>query len=73
MAVAHAIGYTKAFELRDRASEREKLGITGDYYQNVTGVPDKAEQTFQLVLRSSPGFAKVVIIHSHHLKTQIPR
>jgi Flp pilus assembly protein TadD len=39
--------YTKAFELRDRASEREKLGITGDYYSNVTGELEKAAQTFQ--------------------------
>jgi eukaryotic-like serine/threonine-protein kinase len=39
--------YAKAFELRDRASEREKLGITGDYYSNVTGELEKAAQTFQ--------------------------
>ena len=49
--------YTKAFELRDRASEREKLGITGDYYQNVTGELDKAEQTFQQQIALYPRWA----------------
>jgi serine/threonine protein kinase/tetratricopeptide (TPR) repeat protein len=39
--------YTKAFQLREHASEREKLAITADYYQNVTGELDKAAQTFQ--------------------------
>jgi len=39
--------FAKAFELRDRASEREKLNITADYYLNVTGELDKAAQTFQ--------------------------
>ena len=33
---------TKAFELREHASEREKLAITADYYPNVTGELDKA-------------------------------
>src|SRR6266566_4666548 len=28
--------FTKAFQLREHASEREKLAITADYYQNVT-------------------------------------
>ena len=39
--------YTKAFQLREHASEREKLGITANYYQSVTGELDKAAQTFQ--------------------------
>jgi tetratricopeptide (TPR) repeat protein len=34
--------YTKAFELRDHASEREKLEITATYYENVTGELEKA-------------------------------
>ena len=33
---------TKAFELREHASEREKLAITGYYYLNVTGQQAKA-------------------------------
>jgi serine/threonine protein kinase/tetratricopeptide (TPR) repeat protein len=38
---------TKAFNLRDRASEREKLHITALYYQVVTGELDKAVETFR--------------------------
>jgi len=38
---------TKAFALRDRASEREKLHITSMYYLNVTGELDKAVETFR--------------------------
>jgi tetratricopeptide (TPR) repeat protein len=38
---------TKAFNLRDRASEREKLHITAQYYQIVTGELDKAAETFR--------------------------
>jgi len=37
--------YTKAFELREHASEREKLAITANYYQSVTGELEKAAQT----------------------------
>jgi eukaryotic-like serine/threonine-protein kinase len=39
--------YTKAFQLREHASEREKLQITADYYQSVTGELDKAAETYQ--------------------------
>jgi eukaryotic-like serine/threonine-protein kinase len=38
---------TRAFNLRDRASEREKLHITSQYYQNVTGELDKAAETYR--------------------------
>ena len=38
----------KAFELRTRVSEREKLIIEGDYYNFVTGDLMKAEQSFIL-------------------------
>ncbi|MGA8762662.1 MAG: protein kinase [Candidatus Sulfotelmatobacter sp.] len=38
---------TKAFALRDRASEREKLHITSMYYMAVTGELDKAIETFR--------------------------
>jgi eukaryotic-like serine/threonine-protein kinase len=34
--------YTKAFELRDHSSEREKLEISATYYENVTGELEKA-------------------------------
>jgi tetratricopeptide (TPR) repeat protein len=46
--------FTKAFQLREHASEREKLGITAHYYQLVTGELDKAAQTFQEMIESYP-------------------
>jgi tetratricopeptide (TPR) repeat protein len=46
--------YTKAFQLREHASEREKLGITATYYEVVTGELDKAAQTFQEMIESYP-------------------
>src|SRR5208337_3418839 len=46
--------YTKAFELREHASEREKLKITADYYQNVTGELEKAAQTYEEEIESYP-------------------
>ena len=46
--------YTKAFQLREHASEREKLGIAANYYQTVTGELDKAAQTFQESIESYP-------------------
>src|SRR6266851_5333660 len=46
--------YTKAFQLRDHASERERLEIAANYYQIVTGELDKAAQTFQEQIESYP-------------------
>ena len=46
--------FTKAFQLREHASEREKLAITADYYPNVTGELDKAAQTYQEEIESYP-------------------
>ena len=46
--------YSKAFELRDHASEREKLAITSDYYNNVTGELDKAVQAYLEEIASYP-------------------
>jgi serine/threonine protein kinase/tetratricopeptide (TPR) repeat protein len=46
--------YTKAFQLREHASEREKLAIAADYYQYVTGERDKAAQTHQESIESYP-------------------
>jgi eukaryotic-like serine/threonine-protein kinase len=37
----------KAFELKDRASERERLYITAHYYDLVTGQLDKAVETYE--------------------------
>jgi serine/threonine protein kinase/Flp pilus assembly protein TadD len=46
--------FTKAFQLREHASDREKLDITADYYSNVTGEVDKAIQTYQEEIASYP-------------------
>ena len=46
--------FTKAFQLREHASEREKLAITAAYYENVTGELDKAAQTYQEAIESYP-------------------
>ena len=46
--------YTKAFELREHASEKEKLIIEGDYYTNVTGELDKAVQSVQEFIDNYP-------------------
>jgi tetratricopeptide (TPR) repeat protein len=44
--------YTKAFELRDHASEWERLLITARYYENVTGERDKAAQAYQQLIEN---------------------
>jgi len=38
---------SKAFQLREHASERERLTITANYYSSVTGELDKAAQTYE--------------------------
>ena len=45
---------TKAFQLRERASELEKLVIAADYYWNVTGELAQAAQTLQQEIESYP-------------------
>jgi serine/threonine protein kinase len=44
----------RAFQLREHASEREKLTIAGGYYQSVTGELDKAERALREVVESYP-------------------
>ena len=44
----------KAYELRDRVSEREKLYITTHYYDTVTGELDKNIETLELYERTYP-------------------
>jgi tetratricopeptide (TPR) repeat protein len=46
--------FTKAFQLRERTSEREKLTISALYYRIVTGERDKAAQTFQQEIDNYP-------------------
>jgi eukaryotic-like serine/threonine-protein kinase len=45
---------TKAYELRERASEPEKLYITGHYYDLVTGDLEKAVDLYQQWIRTYP-------------------
>jgi tetratricopeptide (TPR) repeat protein len=44
----------KAFQLREHASEREKLAITDGYYDDVTGELDKSAQTYQEAIDRYP-------------------
>jgi serine/threonine protein kinase/tetratricopeptide (TPR) repeat protein len=44
----------KAYDLRDRVSERERFRITGNYYGNVTGELEKAVQTYELWAQNYP-------------------
>ncbi len=43
---------TKAFELRERVSELEKLRITAFYYSYVTGELDKRIETLELIKKT---------------------
>jgi serine/threonine protein kinase/tetratricopeptide (TPR) repeat protein len=44
----------KAYDLRDRVSEREKYRISALYYQNVTGELEQASQVYELWGQSYP-------------------
>ena len=44
----------KAYDLRDRVSEREKLRISGSYYLLVTGELEKAIQVYELWAQTYP-------------------
>jgi serine/threonine protein kinase/Tfp pilus assembly protein PilF len=46
--------FTQAFQLRDHASEREKLALAANYYLNVTGELGKAAQAYQEETESYP-------------------
>ena len=46
--------YEKAFELRERASERERFYLTAHYYNTVEGDSDRAADTYRLWRESYP-------------------
>jgi eukaryotic-like serine/threonine-protein kinase len=46
--------FSKAFQLREHASERERLRIVAEYYRNVTGELDKAAQAYEKEIASYP-------------------
>jgi len=53
--LGRSTGYlTKAFQLREHASEPEKLRITARYYLFVTGELNKAAQTYEQEIQSYP-------------------
>ena len=45
---------TRAFQLREHASERERQTIAGGYYMSVTGELDKAERALREVVENYP-------------------
>jgi eukaryotic-like serine/threonine-protein kinase len=45
---------SKAYELRNRVSDREKFFITANYYRHVTGNLEKAHQTLELWAQTYP-------------------
>jgi serine/threonine protein kinase/tetratricopeptide (TPR) repeat protein len=49
-----SVNINKAFELRDRVSERERVQIIGDYYFLVSGDEDKSIQAWALYAKSYP-------------------
>ncbi len=46
--------FTKAFELREHASQRERVAISADYYDRVTGELEKAANAFREWIESYP-------------------
>jgi eukaryotic-like serine/threonine-protein kinase len=46
--------FRRAYELRDRASEREKLRISAHYYALYTGELEKSNQTYELWAQAYP-------------------
>src|SRR5208282_2670596 len=60
--------FTRAYQLRDHASEREKLEIVAAYERHVTGDLDKAAQVFQEEMETYPrevvGYIGLAIIYS---------
>jgi eukaryotic-like serine/threonine-protein kinase len=51
--------YAKAYELRDHASEQERLQITGDYYGSVLGDLPKATEAYTQMMTNYPRNDKV--------------
>jgi serine/threonine protein kinase/tetratricopeptide (TPR) repeat protein len=60
--------YTKAFQLREHTGERERLIITSNYYESVTGELDKAAQTYEENISNYPrdyvAYGNVSLVYS---------
>jgi Tfp pilus assembly protein PilF/predicted Ser/Thr protein kinase len=52
--------FTKAFALRDHASERERLMISANYYSGVTGDLNKGAEAYQELLADYPRDGRMV-------------
>jgi len=60
--------FTKAFQLRDHASEREKLVIAAHYYSFVTGELNKATETDEAEIQTYPrDYAPYLHLGNTHL------
>jgi DNA-binding winged helix-turn-helix (wHTH) protein/tetratricopeptide (TPR) repeat protein len=53
--------FTKAYRMREHASERERLVITAHFYANVTGELDRAAQAFREEIESYPREANAYV------------
>ena len=49
------VNITKAYELREHVSQREKFYIESHYYQFVTGDPEKARHAYEVWAETYPG------------------
>jgi eukaryotic-like serine/threonine-protein kinase len=67
-----AANATKAFELRDRVSEREKFYISSNYYALVTGELEKAIQAYKLWAETYPR-EPAAVGNLAHLSFQVGR
>jgi serine/threonine protein kinase/Flp pilus assembly protein TadD len=60
--------YAKAFQLRERTSERERLTIAAHYYEYVTGEVNKAAQVYEEEIanypRLAPAYGGLSIVYS---------
>jgi eukaryotic-like serine/threonine-protein kinase len=57
----------RAYELRDRVSERERLEISATYFRHVTGELDKRLEMSALLTRTYPQYANAFHIHGNSL------
>ncbi|HJQ67841.1 MAG TPA: protein kinase [Blastocatellia bacterium] len=57
----------RAYQLRDRVSERERLGISAIYYRHITGELDKRLETTSLLTKTYPQDPGVYHTHGNSL------
>jgi eukaryotic-like serine/threonine-protein kinase len=57
----------RAYQLRDRVSERERLGISATYFRHITGELDKRIETTSLLTQTYPQDPAAYHIHGNSL------